>query len=89
MHAVFTYGKNTFASLSIRNYRLYFIGQIISQSGTWMQTVALGWLVLTVTNSGTQLGIVTALQFLPMLVFGPYGGVIVDRYEKKKILFWV
>lgn len=83
-----SFGQKTFSSLSVRNYRLYFIGQAISLSGTWMQTVALGWLVLEVTGSGSQLGIVTALQFLPMLIFGPYGGVIADRYSKKKILFW-
>ena len=60
------YGRETFASLKIRNYRLYFIGQGISQCGTWMQVVALGWLVLTLTGSGTQLGTVLALQFLPL-----------------------
>ena len=87
MDFVLSFGRTTFASLAIRNYRLYFIGQAISLSGTWMQTVALGWLVLTVTGSGSQLGLVTALQFLPMLLLGPYGGVVVDRSEKKKILF--
>jgi MFS family permease len=77
----------TFSSLSIRNYRLYFLGQIISLSGTWMQTVAQGLLVLKLTGSGTILGIVTALQFLPLLLLGPVGGVWADRFPKRKILY--
>src|SRR3989344_3833657 len=80
------FGNMTFASLRIRNYRLYFIGQAVSMSGTWMQTVALGWFVLELTHSGTQLGIVTALQFLPMLFLGPWGGVITDRLNKRALL---
>lgn len=80
-------GKSTFASLSTRNYRLYFIGQGISLSGTWMQSVAQGLLVLKLTNSGTMLGLVVALQFLPVLFFATLGGVIVDRFPKQKILF--
>ena len=78
----------TFISLSVRNYRLYYIGQIISTSGTFMQTVAQGWLVLQLTNSGTALGIVSALQYLPLLILGPWGGVIADRYNKRHILFF-
>src|SRR5258706_3454392 len=81
------FGKSTFASLSIRNYRLYFIGQAISLSGTWMQSVGQGLLVLNITHSGTMLGLVTALQFLPILLFGTLGGVVVDRFPKQKILF--
>jgi MFS family permease len=69
-----------------RNYRLYFYGQLVSTSGTWMQTVALGWLVLRITNSGFAVGVVTALQFLPMLLLGTYGGVIADRLEKRRTL---
>ena len=79
--------KTTFASLKIRNYRLYFIGQAISLSGTWMQTIAQDWLVLQITHSGTQLGIVSAFQFLPILILGPWGGVIADRFSKRKILY--
>ncbi len=82
------FGRSTFASLAIRNYRLYFIGQGISLSGTWMQTVALGWLVLDITHSGSQLGLVTAVQFLPVLFFGAWGGVLVDRLNKRRILLW-
>lgn len=81
------YGRNTFSSLRIRNYRLYFIGQGISLSGTWMQAIALAWLVLQLTESGTYLGLVTALQYLPILFLAPYGGVIADRFNKRKLLF--
>ncbi len=80
--------KQTFSSLKIRNYRLYFIGQAISLSGTWMQTIAQDWLVLQLTHSGTQLGIVSAFQFLPILIFGPWGGIIADRFSKRKILYF-
>ena len=79
---------NTFSSLKVRNYRLYFIGQSISLSGTWMQTIGQAWLVLKLTNSGTALGLVTALQFLPVLIFGAMGGVIADRTSKRKLLYF-
>lgn len=79
---------NTFASLKIRNYRLYFSGQIISVAGTWMQTVALGWLVLQITGSGAQLGAVVATTFLPLLIFGPLGGAIADRFDKHRMLIY-
>ena len=79
---------DTFRSLHNRNYRLYFVGQTISVSGTWMQQLAQAVLILQLTNkSGTALGILTALQFLPMLVFGAWGGVIADRFDKRRILF--
>jgi MFS family permease len=78
--------RTTFRSLRSRNYRLYFVGQTVSVSGTWMQSVALGWLVLRMTGSGTWLGLVIACQFLPMLVLGPFGGVIADRVEKRRFL---
>ncbi len=78
--------RTTFRSLRSRNYRLYFLGQIISVSGTWMQSVALGWLVLRITGSGTWLGLVIACQFLPMLLLGPFGGVIADRVDKRRFL---
>ncbi len=77
------YSANTFSSLRIRNYRLYYMGQIISTSGTFMQSIAQAWLVLKLTNSGTALGVVSALQFMPILLFGPYGGVIADRFSKR------
>src|SRR5271157_552058 len=78
----------TFSSLYVRNYRLYYIGQIISTSGTFMQSVAQAWLVLKLTNSGTALGITSALQYIPILILGPYGGVIADRLSKRKILYF-
>jgi MFS family permease len=79
--------SRTFDSLSLYNYRLYFYGQAISMSGSWMQTVAQGLLVLMLTGSGTALGLVTALQTIPVLVLGAWGGVIVDRYPKRTILY--
>ena len=75
-----------FRSLRVRNYRLYASGQLISLTGTWMQRVAQDWLVLELTNSGTALGIVTALQFGPSLVLGLWGGVLADRGDKRKLL---
>ena len=81
-------GKKTFSSLKIRNYRLYFVGQAISLSGTWMQTIGQSWLVLQLTHSGTALGFVVALQFLPILFLGPWGGLIADRFPKRKILYF-
>jgi MFS family permease len=75
-----------FRSLRVRNYRLYAAGQLVSLTGTWMQRVAQDWLVLELTNSGTALGIVTALQFLPSLLFGLWGGLLADRYDKRKLL---
>ena len=80
--------RETFSSLYIRNYRLYYIGQIISTSGTFMQSVAQAWLVLKLTNSGTALGIATALQYVPILFLAPYGGVIADRFPKRRILYF-
>jgi len=77
----------TFASLAVRNYRLFFIGQAVSLSGTWMQSVAQGLLVLHLTGSGTALGLVASLQALPVLLFGAWGGVIADRLPKRQILY--
>ena len=77
--------KKTFHSLSVRNFRLYFIGQMISVAGTWMQSVAQGWLVLKLTGSAFDLGLVVALQFLPLLLLGSWGGVLVDRLAKRRI----
>lgn len=87
MHSVRAFGERTFASLAIYNYRLYAIGQGISLSGTWMQTIAQGLLVLRLTGSGTALGLVTALQTLPVLILGPWGGVVADRFPKRRILY--
>ena len=78
--------RGTFSSLRIRNYRVYFTGQSISLVGTWMQMTAQAWLVLTLTHSATALGLVTALQMLPVLLLGPYGGVIADRSDKLRLM---
>lgn len=75
-----------FSALRIRNYRLYFIGQVISNTGTWMQRIAQDWLVLQLTNSPLAVGITTALQFLPLLLFGLLGGLVIDRFSKRSIL---
>ena len=75
-----------FRSLRVRNYRLYASGQLVSLTGTWMQRVAQDWLVLELTNSGTALGVVTALQFGPSLLLGLWGGVLADRGDKRRIL---
>src|SRR6476469_6034149 len=75
-----------FRSLRVRNYRLYAGGQLISLTGTWMQRVAQDWLVLELTNSGTALGVITALQFGPALVLGLWGGVLADRGDKRRLL---
>lgn len=85
MNAAATLGR-MFASLRVPNYRLYFAGQAISLSGTWMQSVAQGWLVLDLTGSGTAVGLVLALQFLPILLLGPLGGVLADRADKRRLL---
>ncbi len=87
MNKIRSYGRVTFSSLHIHNFRLYFIGQAISLSGTWMQNIAQGLLVLQLTGSGTALGLLIAVQFLPILIFGSFGGVIADRFSKRKILF--
>ncbi len=76
-----------FPAFKSRNYKLYFSGQLISLIGTWLQIVALGWLVLKMTNSAFLIGLITALGSLPSLFFTLFGGVIVDRFPKKKILF--
>ena len=79
--------KRTFAALAIRNFRLYFAGQVVSVSGTWMQRVAQSWLVLELTGSGAAVGGVTAFQFLPILFLAPMGGLVADRMDKRKVMF--
>jgi MFS family permease len=68
------------------NYRRFFFGQAVSLSGTWMQSVAIAWVILQLTHSATWLGIAIALQTLPVLVLGPYAGVLVDRVDKRRLL---
>ena len=88
MSAVGVATRRTFQSLRVRNYRLYFTAQLISNSGTWMDRVAQAWLVLHLTGSAFDLGLVTGLQFLPMLLFGPWGGLVADRVNKRRLLYF-
>ena len=76
----------TFRALHHRNYRLYAAGSLVSNTGTWMMRIAQDWMVLVLTGSGTALGIVTGLQFLPMLLMSPYAGLIADRFPKRRLL---
>jgi MFS family permease len=76
----------TFRSLTIRNYRLFFGAQMVSWTGTWIQWVGQAWLVLRLTHSGFALGITTAFQWLPVLLFGAWGGVLADRFPKRGVL---
>jgi MFS family permease len=78
---------STFRSLRHRNARLYFLGLIVSNAGTWLQSTAQAWLVLKLSDSGTALGIVIACQFLPMLLLGPWAGVLADRRNKRRLVF--
>lgn len=78
----------TFAALRVRNFRLFFIGQGISMVGTWIQSVALIWLVLDRTGSGVALGVTTALQFLPVLVGAPLTGLAADRFDKRRLFLF-
>ena len=81
--------SRTFSSLRIRNYRLYFTGQLVSVSGTWTQWVAQSWLIVkTLHGNGVELGVVAALQCGPMLVGGLWGGVLADRFAKRTLLYW-
>ncbi|MEO8392599.1 MAG: MFS transporter [Chloroflexota bacterium] len=75
-----------FHALKVRNFRLFIIGQIISLTGTWMETTATAWLVLTLTNSPLALGLVTTLQFLPVMILSLYGGVLADKLPKRRTL---
>ena len=77
---------STFSSLRTRNFRLFASGQVVSNTGTWMQRIAQDWLVLSLTGSATAVGITTALQFVPTLMFGLTGGLLADRYPKRRIL---
>jgi MFS family permease len=78
--------RRSFASLKVPNYRRYFYGQIVSLSGNWMQIVAEMWLILQLTGSGVAVGVTSALQFLPMLLFGAWGGLLADRIPKRRLL---
>jgi MFS family permease len=78
---------DTFRSLRVRNFRLFFVGQLISQSGTWMTMIAQTLLLLDLTGSGVMLGILAACQFGPVLILGAWAGAIADRVDKRRLLF--
>jgi MFS family permease len=81
--------RKTFASMHVsRNFRLFFVGQLISVTGTWVNATALAVLVLNLTDSGVALGVMSALLFLPVLLFGVLGGTVADRFDKRRILLW-
>lgn len=86
MHRVTAQLGRTFSALTVPNFRLFFYGQSISLVGTWMQSVAQSWLVYSLTHSSTALGAVVAIQTLPVLVLGPYAGVIADRVDKRRLM---
>src|SRR5437764_15466275 len=76
----------TWAPMRVRNYKLFFSGQIVSVPGTWLQTIAQAWLVLQLSSSGSALGFTVALQSLPVLLLGPWGGTVADRVDKRLAL---
>ena len=78
--------RTTFAALAVRNYRLFATGSLVSNIGTWMQRVAQDWLILTLTGSGAALGVITGLQFLPMLLLSPVAGLLADRFPKRYVM---
>jgi MFS family permease len=78
--------RRTFSSLRYRNYRLFFVGQAVSQTGSWMQRIALGWFVLQITHDAFSVGIMALAQFLPFMVFGLFAGVITDRLDARRLV---
>lgn len=80
--------QGTFRSLAVRNFRLFFAGQLISQTGTWLTMVAQTLLVLKLTRSGVAIGFLTACQFLPLLLLGAWAGSVADRSDKRRLLMW-
>ena len=78
--------RGAFRALRHRNYRLYFIGQLVSLAGTWMQSAAQAWLVLKLTNSSLMLGVVSFAQFTPILLVGLFAGVIIDRVDRRRLI---
>ncbi|MHB1511372.1 MAG: MFS transporter [Acidimicrobiales bacterium] len=86
MSRLLSVGRRTFSALRVPNFRRYYIGQAISLVGTWMQSIAQSWLVYVLTHSATDLGLAVAIQTIPVLVLGPYGGVIADRVDKRRLM---
>jgi MFS family permease len=73
-------------ALSSRNYRIYFAGQLVSLAGTWMQQIAMIWLAWRLSNSAAVLGMVGFASQIPILVLGPFAGVVTDRFDRRRIL---
>lgn len=84
--ALLAFNRRTFASLHHRNYRLYFAGQVVSVTGTWMQNIAMAWLILQLTHSPVAVGALALCQFLPFTVFGLFAGVLVDRFDARRLV---
>src|SRR5437588_1563737 len=84
--ALLALNRRTFASLSHRNYRLYFVGQVVSVTGTWMQNIAMAWLILELTHSPVAVGALALCQFLPFTIFGLFAGVLVDRFDPRRLV---
>ncbi|HEX7298687.1 MAG TPA: MFS transporter [Solirubrobacteraceae bacterium] len=78
--------RRALSSLAVPNYRRYFAAQVVSVSGNWMQMVAEMWLIVQLTGSGVSVGLTAGLQFLPMLVLGAWGGLVADRFDKRRVL---
>src|SRR5438034_3143609 len=78
----------TFRALRHRNYRLYFFGQLVSLTGTWMQTTALGWLAYELTHQSRWPSFIMTAAILPTCLLGPWGGMIADRFPKRSVIFW-
>ena len=81
------FNRRTFSSLRYRNYRLFFSGQLVSQTGSWMQRIALGWYVLQLThNDAFAVGVMAFAQFLPFTIFGLFAGVFTDRLDARRLV---
>lgn len=80
--------RRTFASLYVANYRRYFAGQVVSVSGMWVQNVAVMWLMVQLTGDGLAVGLTVALQFVPLMLFGAWGGLLADRFDKRRLLIF-
>src|SRR5438270_668243 len=78
--------QRTFGSLRTRNYRLFFFGQLVSSVGEWMQIMAEAWLLLRLTHNGAAVGGTFAFRFAPVLMFGLWGGVMADRFDRRRLL---
>ena len=85
--AILRFNARTFSSLRYRNYRLFFVGQAVSQTGSWMQRIALGWFVLQLTHGDSfAVGIMALAQFLPFTLFGLFAGVLTDRLDARRLV---